>query len=101
MKRLQNSSPFPTRRSSDLTGLAGSETYSRYALAPSAAAGAKARSEEHTSELKSHLKIVCRLLLEKKQIRSFAVSWLLNAILRIFAMSIITLKIKELRISVN
>src|SRR4029077_3888113 len=27
-----------------------------------------ARSEEHTSELQSHLNIVCRLLLEKKKI---------------------------------
>src|SRR5207237_8574158 len=27
------------------------------------------RSEEHTSELQSHLNLVCRLLLEKKQIR--------------------------------
>src|SRR5260370_25987091 len=27
----------------------------------------KARSEEHTSELQSHLNIVCRLLLEKKK----------------------------------
>src|SRR5260370_10364413 len=27
------------------------------------------RSEEHTSELQSHLNIVCRLLLEKKKIR--------------------------------
>src|SRR5207237_8425130 len=27
-----------------------------------------ARSEEHTSELQSHLKLVCRLLLETKQI---------------------------------
>src|SRR6185369_3201228 len=26
------------------------------------------RSEEHTSELQSHLKLVCRLLLEKKKI---------------------------------
>src|SRR5260370_29767719 len=26
----------------------------------------KARSEEHTSELQSHLNLVCRLLLEKK-----------------------------------
>src|SRR5438477_8678448 len=30
-------------------------------------AGAKARSEEHTSELQSHVNIVCRLLLEKKK----------------------------------
>src|SRR5260370_23752581 len=28
-----------------------------------------ARSEEHTSELQSHLNIVCRLLLEKKNAR--------------------------------
>src|SRR5260370_18219976 len=30
-----------------------------------------ARSEEHTSELQSHLNLVCRLLLEKKKERSF------------------------------
>src|SRR5260370_23433625 len=30
---------------------------------------APARSEEHTSELQSHLNLVCRLLLEKKNIR--------------------------------
>src|SRR5260370_27820157 len=28
------------------------------------------RSEEHTSELQSHLNLVCRLLLEKKKIKS-------------------------------
>src|SRR5260370_41947093 len=32
-----------------------------------AAAFAKIRSEEHTSELQSHLNLVCRLLLEKKK----------------------------------
>src|SRR5260370_8500782 len=31
----------------------------------------KRRSEEHTSELQSHLNIVCRLLLEKKNKASF------------------------------
>src|SRR5260370_28255751 len=30
------------------------------------------RSEEHTSELQSHLNLVCRLLLEKKKKRSIA-----------------------------
>src|SRR5260370_20236832 len=30
----------------------------------------KLRSEEHTSELQSHLNLVCRLLLEKKQVYS-------------------------------
>src|SRR5260370_30593768 len=29
----------------------------------------EARSEEHTSELQSHLNLVCRLLLEKKKTR--------------------------------
>src|SRR5690242_21299381 len=29
--------------------------------------GAVARSEEHTSELQSHVNLVCRLLLEKKK----------------------------------
>src|SRR5260370_25022181 len=29
--------------------------------------GGNARSEEHTSELQSHLNLVCRLLLEKKK----------------------------------
>src|SRR5260370_15183588 len=29
--------------------------------------GADGRSEEHTSELQSHLNLVCRLLLEKKK----------------------------------
>src|SRR5260370_29073822 len=29
--------------------------------------GKKSRSEEHTSELQSHLNLVCRLLLEKKK----------------------------------
>src|SRR5260370_28645830 len=32
------------------------------------AAPAQMRSEEHTSELQSHLNLVCRLLLEKKKI---------------------------------
>src|SRR5207249_6339479 len=32
-----------------------------------AAAGARARSEEHTSELQSRFELVCRLLLEKKK----------------------------------
>src|SRR5260370_21734227 len=31
------------------------------------------RSEEHTSELQSHLNIVCRLLLEKKKTRTYCI----------------------------
>src|SRR5260370_30338748 len=41
-----------------------SETLARFAVVAN-----EVRSEEHTSELQSHLNLVCRLLLEKK--RSF------------------------------
>src|SRR5260370_15274528 len=37
--------------------------------------GADCRSEEHTSELQSHLNLVCRLLLEQKKIMFMFVSW--------------------------
>src|SRR5260370_31641727 len=33
---------------------------------------AQKRSEEHTSELQSHLNLVCRLLLEKKKKKSYS-----------------------------
>src|SRR5207237_9060092 len=33
-----------------------------------------ARSEEHTSELQSHLNLVCRLLLEKKKQKLYSIS---------------------------
>src|SRR6267142_744896 len=36
-------------------------------LGPAHRARQSARSEEHTSELQSHVKLVCRLLLEKKK----------------------------------
>src|SRR5437899_1800972 len=39
--------------------------------------------------------------LTRRRLRSFAASWLLNALLRIFAMSIITPKRKVLRMSVQ
>src|SRR5690242_21205470 len=34
------------------------------------AIGRQPRSEEHTSELQSHVNLVCRLLLEKKKIKN-------------------------------
>src|SRR5690242_20868508 len=34
--------------------------------------GSSGRSEEHTSELQSHVNLVCRLLLEKKKIKQRA-----------------------------
>src|SRR5260370_30226948 len=37
------------------------------------------RSEEHTSELQSHLNLVCRLLLEKKKVRDLGLAFLLHA----------------------
>src|SRR2546430_10268728 len=37
---------------------------------PSVAGRARERSEEHTSELQSQSNLVCRLLLEKKKIKS-------------------------------
>src|SRR5260370_25995720 len=49
------------------------EAHRPAAVAPAAAdssqraAAAAERSEEHTSELQSHLNLVCRLLLEKKK----------------------------------
>src|SRR5438477_8390530 len=75
---------FPTRRSSDLferleqRGLLAADVRagaamdrelervlaSRHALPEVAAL---VRSEEHTSELQSHVNLVCRLLLEKKK----------------------------------
>src|SRR5260370_11880851 len=38
---------------------------------PAGPSRGNARSEEHTSELQSHLNLVCRLLLEKKKRRFF------------------------------
>src|SRR5260370_3626317 len=39
-------------------------------LARSTSSPTCSRSEEHTSELQSHLNLVCRLLLEKKKLRT-------------------------------
>src|SRR5207237_8997901 len=65
---------FPTRRSSDLSADAPARRGSS-SSAPangrrlrSASSCCSTRSEEHTSELQSHLNLVCRLLLEKKKI---------------------------------
>src|SRR5206468_12826386 len=78
---------FPTRRSSDLQGLAGrdappggderaqvvaaalaADDYGLDDLKPGEGFGAhRGRSEEHTSELQSRSDLVCRLLLEKKK----------------------------------
>src|SRR5690242_21601886 len=90
---------FPTRRSSDLTAPIGRSSWRAAVqglrplkLSPvdvtcylrsvdhlSAVFGSGAdalrltRSEEHTSELQSHVNLVCRLLLEKKKPRLLAI----------------------------
>src|SRR5690625_5711926 len=66
--------PFPTRRSSDLPAMHGTNQAQPTAGArptwpevSGVLSRATARSEEHTSELQSRGHLVCRLLLEKKK----------------------------------
>src|SRR6267142_5285760 len=59
-----------TRRPGSGRAIRRSATARRYLRRGSrsgSARGATGRSEEHTSELQSHVNIVCRLLLEKKK----------------------------------
>src|SRR5438477_8035918 len=56
---------FPTRRSSDLFSIGTRRV--PFVPVTSSTAPATNRSEEHTSELQSHVNVVCRLLLEKKK----------------------------------
>src|SRR5438477_7930826 len=76
---------FPTRRSSDLLGegdefgelgtffnevseqLSADRSQMAGQVANSCSLTSLKRSEEHTSELQSHVNLVCRLLLEKKK----------------------------------
>src|SRR2546422_1663764 len=89
IRRPPRSTPFPTRRSSDLPDqdlggealpeLRQHERAQRErahhaddagpvgGARPLAPRAGRARSEEHTSELQSRLHLVCRLLLEKKK----------------------------------
>src|SRR5260370_6823539 len=63
------SDAFQTARSCSLaSALASGEVFpSRTASKSTSACWVRFRSEEHTSELQSHLNLVCRLLLEKKK----------------------------------
>src|SRR5260370_24999549 len=45
----------------------GARSFSAFGFRPSRVSTFGFRSEEHTSELQSHLNLVCRLLLEKKK----------------------------------
>src|SRR5690242_9917029 len=47
------------------------------------------RSEEHTSELQSHVNLVCRLLLEKKNDSAENKYWTLESYLRFIALDLI------------
>src|SRR5437016_11688964 len=67
-RRPPRSTPFPTRRSSDLSVMNPSlpcPVSIRTCPCPSLLVSF--RSEEHTSELQSLTNLVCRLLLEKKK----------------------------------
>src|SRR5206468_10031239 len=86
IRRPPRSTLFPTRRSSDLRHrqrarreeIACVDRHPRHAFW-------ELRSEEHTSELQSRSDLVCRLLLEKKNIKSKPVHVILvaNHILKI------------------
>src|SRR5947207_3482119 len=95
IRRPPRSTPFPTRRSSDLLDVGGHELRvgqrdhavvvrragDRLGVAGVAGPGlgvVGGRSEEHTSELQSHSDLVCRLLLEKKKKKSIQIYWLRN-----------------------
>src|SRR5258705_8532674 len=68
IRRPPRSTPFPTRRSSDLKDqkIHGRRKYISQRGRPQVRAHDQ-RSEEHTSELQSLRHLVCRLLLEKKK----------------------------------
>src|SRR5260370_15303222 len=67
--------PYTTLFRSRVFGGAGSTLFSRLSGVGQQAVQFRrlpSRSEEHTSELQSHLNLVCRLLLEKKKLRPSA-----------------------------
>src|SRR5436190_18410287 len=69
IRRPPRSTLFPSRRSSDLTGVSRKilSAENRARLRRLVSEASHNRSEEHTSELQSHSDLVCRLLLEKKK----------------------------------
>src|SRR5207244_11833380 len=69
--RCQEARPHPRRRRSRLVGPGGEDPTRRWLGVPARCRGRLlegGRSEEHTSELQSPDHLVCRLLLEKKNI---------------------------------
>src|SRR5438477_7935437 len=78
IRRPPRSTLFPYTTSSDLVrvavrarpdGAAGRDAAARPLGGMGARAVHQRRSEEHTSELQSHVNLVCRLLLEKKKLK--------------------------------
>src|SRR4051812_49943170 len=69
MRRPPRSTLFPytTLFRSKLAGLARACSESVLVPGEAGCCGNEDRSEEHTSELQSHVNLVCRLLLEKKK----------------------------------
>src|SRR5260370_15647436 len=66
IRRPPRSTLFPYTTLSDLTRKTNQTREPSETRKPTEPNGCK-RSEEHTSELQSHLNLVCRLLLEKKK----------------------------------
>src|SRR5947208_11073168 len=67
IRRPPRSTPFPTRRSSDLSCRRSRREKWSLHRPPRTGRAFATRSEEHTSELQSPDHLVCRLLLEKKK----------------------------------
>src|SRR5207237_3792449 len=64
----QRNSSRPSTRIRMRPAAAGTTPRHRRSIGPTFTPAQTVRSEEHTSELQSHLNLVCRLLLEKKKI---------------------------------
>src|SRR6266571_9349642 len=64
---LHDALPISWRRISRLPSTNGSRCVTEAPTRTPCPLAARARSEEHTSELQSHVNLVCRLLLEKKK----------------------------------
>src|SRR5260370_5042956 len=63
----KKSRPAVARLATSAFGTHGPASFKRSGASRSGSNADVARSEEHTSELQSHLNLVCRLLLEKKK----------------------------------
>src|SRR5260370_32389194 len=76
---LHDALPISRSTGSSMKTISGTASPASRAISPATSSATRAfgpwpaprnRSEEHTSELQSHLNLVCRLLLEKKKIHT-------------------------------